>query len=91
MSSAGLTRFELLVTIVALGGIFGLICSEGLHTVVIRVDGSGGFEKVRLSDYRVYGTVGIGNRQQDLFASAPGWLAPDQVPLNSASGPEGLR
>jgi type II secretory pathway pseudopilin PulG len=54
------------------------------RAAVIRVDGSGRFEKVSRWEYRVYKKTGPFSKI-DIFASAPGWLAPDQVPLNPAS------
>ncbi len=47
---------------------------------VVRNDGSGMRTKIG-EDGRVYGRDGT-RKQIDLFKPAPGWLAPDQVPLN---------
>jgi hypothetical protein len=54
------------------------------QAVVVRVDGTGRFERVSRWDYRVYKKTGL-FRKMDIFAPASGWLTADQVPLNPAS------
>jgi len=53
----------------------------GRGAVVVRIDGAGRVERLNKSDYRVYDSTGIFSKR-DIFAPAPDWLAPNQVPLN---------
>jgi type II secretory pathway pseudopilin PulG len=56
---------------------------KGKAAIVVRVDGSGRVERVNQADFRVYDSS-VRFFKRDLFAIAPDWLAPDQVPLNPA-------
>ena len=52
------------------------------RAIIVRNDGSGIATKIE-EDGRVYDYGDVGSQEKiDLFKPAPGWLAPDQVPLN---------
>ena len=58
---------------------------RGRVAIVIRVDGSAAQEKVDATDHKVYGHTTDVNTPADIFAPAPGWLEPKNLPLNPAS------
>jgi prepilin-type N-terminal cleavage/methylation domain-containing protein len=58
---------------------------KGKRAIVIRADQSGSIEKVKSTDFKVYGKTGTAT-DTDIFATAPGWLSTTQVPVNPTPG-----
>ncbi len=54
---------------------------KGKNAVVVRVDGSGKFEKLNPRNFKVYAPT-TSTTPADIFAPAPNWLDANQRPLN---------